>query len=238
MVADRSDGVVVLCREPQIPVFSRIDGVRSCVVSINDTGPCAAWCGIANLPRLFGTEVTAIPRAHAYLSADPRRRWFWRDELARLLPGCGLRVGLVWAGNKENTTDWRRSVTLSRFDGIQAIDRIGLVSLQPGIEAADRADAGRFGLVDLGPALTDFGETAAAIANLDLVVTVDSAVAHLAAALGVPTWILVYQPADWRWMTGRDDSPWYASVRLFRQVRAGDWTEPVARLLAALAEIA
>jgi hypothetical protein len=237
MAAERCGGVVVLCRQPQIPIFSRIDGVQSCVVSVNDTGPYAAWCGIASLPRLFCTEVTSIPRAHAYLSPDPRRRVFWRDALARRLPGLGLRVGLVWSGNKENATDWRRSVPLALFEGIEGVNGIEVVSLQQEIADADRVLASRLRLFDLGAELTDFGETAAVLANLDLVITVDSAVAHLSAALGVPTWVLIYQPADWRWMTGRDDNPWYPSVRLFRQTSAGDWADPVSRLIAALAEL-
>ena len=90
------------------------------------------------------------------------------------------------------------------------------------------------GLLDVSAELTDFQETACVIANLDLVVSVDSAVAHLAAAMGVPTWVLVYRPADWRWLIGREDSPWYPSVRLFRQDTPGDWTDPVGRLIEAL----
>jgi hypothetical protein len=144
------------------------------------------------------------------------------------MPKEGRRIGLVWAGNPDNATDWRRSVPLSLFAPLRAIAGLNLVSLQ-----LQTPDAG-LDLLDLGAELTDFGETAAVIANLDLVVSVDSAVAHLAAAMGTPTWILMYRPADWRWLTGRDDNPWYPSVRLFRQTRAGDWAEPVARLIAAL----
>jgi len=226
LVAERCAGVVVLCRAAQIPLFSRIEGVDDCVVSINDSFPHAAWCWMASLPRLFGTDLSNIPSGRGYLSPDPERCAFWRGELLRRMPNEGRRVGLVWAGNPDNATDWRRSVPLALFEPLRAIEGVNLVSLQP--------RAVSLGLLDLGDELTDFGETAAVIANLDLVVSVDSAVAHLAAAMGKPTWILTYQPADWRWMTGRDDSPWYPSVRLFRQTRVGDWTEPVARLTAAL----
>jgi hypothetical protein len=177
------------------------------------------------LPRLFDTIPSTIPGGRAYLTPDPRRRAVWRDRL----PAPGFRVGLVWAGNPENTADWRRSVPLSMFDPLRTIEGLNLVSLQLQAQETD------LGLLDLSAELTDFGETAAIIANLDLVVAVDSAVAHLSAALGVPTWILVYQPADWRWLLVREDSPWYPTVRLFRQPRAGDWSEPVTRLIAALA---
>jgi hypothetical protein len=237
LVAERCAGVVVLCRAAQVPLFSRIQGVESCVVSINDAGPHAAWCWMASLPRLFGTVMTGIPDGRAYLSPDPHRRAFWRAELAHRLPRNGKRVGLVWAGNPENSTDWRRSLPLTLLQPLGAIETLNLVSLQLHPPEADRHAMGDLGLLDLSRDLADFGETAAVIANLDLVVSVDSAVAHLSAALGVPTWVLVYQPADWRWLTGRDDSPWYPSVRLFRQTRAGDWEVPIARLLAAMATI-
>jgi hypothetical protein len=231
LVADRCAGVVVLCRAAQIPLFSRIEGVDACVVSINDSFPHAAWCWMASLPRLFGTDLSNIPGGRGYLSPDPERCAFWRGELARRLPKGGRRIGLVWAGNPDNATDWRRSIPLSLFEPLRSIAGLNLVSLQVQVSDADRAG---LDLLNLGAELTDFGETAAVIANLDLVVSVDSAVAHLAAAMGTPAWILTYQPADWRWLIGRDDSPWYPSVRLFRQARAGDWTEPVARLIATL----
>ncbi len=227
LVAERCAGVVVLCRAPQIPVFSRLPGVESCVVSIADVGPHAAWCWMASLPRLFGTTQDTIPGGGAYLSPDPARR----SAMAARLPAGGKRVGLVWAGNPENTADWRRSLPLSMLAPLAEIPGLSLVSLQLQPPEADRAAMARMGIFDISAALTDFGETAAAIANLDLVVAVDSAVAHLAAAMGVPTWILVYQPADWRWSIGREDSLWYPAARLFRQTRPGDWTGPVARLI-------
>jgi hypothetical protein len=230
LVAERCAGVVVLCRPAQIPLFSRIDGVDACVVSILDAEPHAAWCWMASLPRLFGTTIGDIPNGRGYLSPDPRRLAFWRERLDQRLD-VGPRIGLVWAGNPENTADWRRSIPLSMFAPLRAIEGIQLVSLQvqgPGAEED-------IGLIDLSAELTDFGETAAVIANLDRVVAVDSAVAHLAAAMGVPTWLLVYQPADWRWLIGRDDSPWYPSVTLFRQRNIGDWSDPVDRLIARVA---
>jgi ADP-heptose:LPS heptosyltransferase len=130
--------------------------------------------------------------------------------------------------------DWRRSVPLSLLARLASIERLALVSLQVQAPEADRATMAAMGLLDVSAELTDFQETASHIANLDLVVSVDSAVAHLAAAMGVPTWVLVYRPADWRWLIGREDSPWYPSVRLFRQDTPGDWTTPVGRLIEAL----
>ena len=229
LVAERCGGVVVLCRAAQIPVFSRLDGVTDCVVSIHDTEPHAAWCWMASLPRLFGTTLDNIPGTPSYLSADPARQ----AAIAARLPVGRKRVGLVWAGNPDNSTDWRRSVPLKLLAPLAEIEGLQPISLQLSPPETDRATMRDMGLFDLSDALSDFGETAAAIANLDLTIAVDSAVAHLSAAMGVPTWILVYEPADWRWLTGRDDSPWYPAARLFRQTEVGDWTDPVARLIAA-----
>ena len=234
LVAERCAGVVVLCRAAQVALFSRIPGVEACVVSINDVGPHAVWCWMGSLPRLFGTTLTNIPGGRAYLSPEPRRKAIWRDRLAPLSPAGSVRVGVVWAGNPENSMDWRRSVPLSLLARLASIERLALVSLQVQAPEADRATMAAMGLLDVSAELTDFQETASLIANLDLVVSVDSAVAHLAAAMGVPTWVLVYRPADWRWLIGREDSPWYPSVRLFRQDTPGDWTTPVGRLIEAL----
>jgi hypothetical protein len=237
LVAERCAGVVVLCRAAQVTLFSRIQGVEACVVSINDAGPHAAWCWMASLPRLFGTTLANIPGGRAYLSPEPRRRLMWRQRLDQLLPGGDYRAGLVWAGNPENSSDWRRSVPLALLEPLREIAGLTLVSLQVQVAEPDRPTMTAMSMLDVADQLTDFQETASLIANLDLVVGIDSSVAHLAAAMGVPTWVLVYQPADWRWLIRREDSPWYPSIRLFRQMAAGDWSEPLGRLIAALAAI-
>jgi ADP-heptose:LPS heptosyltransferase len=128
-------------------------------------------------------------------------------------------------------------VPLPLLAPLASIEGLSLVSLQVPAPEADRATMADMGLLDVAADLTDFQETASVIANLDLVVSADSAVAHLSAAMGVPAWILVYRPADWRWLIGREDSPWYPSVRLFRQDTAGDWTGPAGRLIEAVAAL-
>jgi ADP-heptose:LPS heptosyltransferase len=127
---------------------------------------------------------------------------------------------------------------LAALRDLAAIPGVRLLSLQKPLPEADRAIFTELGLVDFTSELADFGETAAMIANLDLVVTVDTAVAHLSGAMGVPTWALIYEPADWRWMTRREDSPWYPTMRLFRQPRAGQWDEPIRGLTEALRQMA
>jgi hypothetical protein len=234
MAAARVGEVTVICRPPQILLLSRIPGVRSCVTDLKQAGDHAAFCWLASLPYVFGTEVSTIPTSVPYLAAAPIRRAHWRAELARRVGSEGVRVGLVWAGNNENSADWRRSVPLAGLRELASIAGVRLVSLQKPVPETDRAVFDELGLLDLSGNLTDFGETAAVIANLDLVVSVDSAVAHLAGAMGVPTWALIYEPADWRWMTRREDSPWYPTMRLFRQPRAGQWDEPIQRVIGSL----
>lgn len=234
MAAARVGEVVVICRPPQIQLLSRIPGVRACITDLKQIGDHAAFCWLASLPYVFGTEVSTIPTPIPYLTASPIRRAHWRGELARRAGSEGVRVGLVWAGNNENTADWRRSIPLAALRELAAIPGVQLVSLQKPVPEADRAVFAELGLLDFSADLADFSETAGMIANLDLIVSVDSAVAHLAGAMGVPTWILIYEPSDWRWMTRREDSPWYPTMRLFRQPRAGQWDEPIGRLIGAL----
>jgi len=234
MAAARCGEVTVICRQPQVSLLARIPGVKRCVQDLKEAGEHAAFCWLASLPCVFGTEVSSIPTSVPYLNADPIRRAHWRSELARRVGSDGVRVGLVWAGNTDNTADWRRSIPLAALRELAEIPGLRVVSLQKPVPETDSAVFSELGFVDFSTELSDFGETAALIGNLDLVVSVDSAVAHLAGAMGVPTWTLIYEPADWRWMTRREDSPWYPTMRLFRQPRAGQWGEPIGRLIGAL----
>jgi hypothetical protein len=234
MAAARCGGVTLLCREAQVKLLGRVPGVDRVVTDLKQAGDHAAFCWLASMPHVFGTELATVPTPIPYLTADPVRRAFWRAELDRLVGSAGVRVGLVWAGNGDNTADWRRSLALDALAGLAAVPGVRLVSLQKPVPAADGPAFERMGLVDFSKVLTDFGETAAVVANLDLVVSVDSAVVHLAGAMGVPVWTLIYEPADWRWLTRREDSPWYPTMRLFRQPRAGAWDEPIGRLTTAL----
>jgi tetratricopeptide (TPR) repeat protein len=190
--------------------------------------PYDLWIDQMSLPRLLGADAHGIPAAGGYLAADPLRLAAWRG---RLPPGP--LVGLVWAGNPEHSNDARRSMPAASLAPLLACRRARFVSLQVG---ANPDVARRLGLIDCTAALTDFAETAALVSALDLVVAVDTSTAHLAGALGRPTWVVLPYAPDWRWMVGRDDSPWYASMRLFRQRRPGDWSELIGRVVAALAE--
>jgi Flp pilus assembly protein TadD len=199
------------------------------------------WTRPMRLPGLFGTELTSIPVAVPYLHAQPELVAHWRA----LLPQQGLRVGLAWRGNPNFENDADRSLpslmTLAPL--VVAADKaaagVHFVSLQKGSgEAEALAPPAGMSLLALGPQLDDFADTAAVIANLDLVISIDSAVAHLAGAMGKPCWLLLpdYR-CDWRWMTERDDTPWYPSMRLFRQPRGGGWASVIAEVAAALVKL-
>lgn len=185
-----------------------------------------------SLPAAFETSLATIPAEVPYIAVDSARRDKWRGRLARTAP---LQVGLAWAGSPGHDRDRYRSISFQMLSPLLALDRVRFVSLQKGAAARDlEGIALPPDLVNVGPELDDFADTAAVIDDLDLVVCVDTAVAHLAGALGKPVWVMLPTPGDWRWMDGRDDSPWYPTMRLFRQRQRGDWAEVIARVAAAL----
>jgi hypothetical protein len=180
---------------------------------------------LMSLPHLLHTRLDTIPAEVPYLFAE--------EAADRLGARDGrLRVGLVWAGNPQHKNDRRRSLNPNVLAPLSSLRDIQWFSLQPGTTTPPPLD-----LVDLTADLTDFADTAALLMQLDLVVTVDTSVAHLAGALGRPVWILLPYAADWRWLVERSDSPWYPSARLYRQSAPGDWPSVVERLRADLAKL-
>jgi hypothetical protein len=175
-------------------------------------------CPLLSLPLRFGTLLETIPAATPYLTADPDAVAAWRTRLAAQ---PGVKVGLAWAGNKLYQNDRQRSIPWNRLTPLAGIPGVALVSLQNG--DVEHTAAATLGLLDWTDELNDRADTAALIAGLDLVISVDTAVAHLAGALGRPVWLLNRYDTDWRWLLDRDDSPWYPTLRQFRQPRPGDW---------------
>jgi Flp pilus assembly protein TadD len=227
MLAARGLRVVQAVQPSLVALMRTLDGVAQ-VVALDAALPPHDWhCPVMSLPRLCGTTRDDVPADIPYLSADPGRV----ADFRRHLPAEGLRVGLVWSSGirRHSPTLYRIGVEKSLPGSLLeplALPGVRLVSLQVGSDAPPPAVP----LVDLGAELKSFADTAALVAALDLVVTVDTAVAHLAGALGKPVWILLNTQACWRWALAPDTSPWYPSARLYRQVRAGDWRTPLAAM--------
>jgi tetratricopeptide (TPR) repeat protein len=209
------------------------------VIAHNETPPAFdVHCPLLSLPLALGTTLETIPASVPYLVADPDQERAWRIRLAGL---PGLRVGLVWAGSPRtadpaaNAVDRRRSMSLAQFAPLGTVPGVSFVSLQKG-ERAEEAKAPPAGmqLRDWTDELWDFADTAALIAGLDLVISVDTSVVHLAGALGKPVWVLNRYDACWRWLHGRTDSPWYPTARLFRQSSYGEWDGVIEEVVAAL----
>jgi tetratricopeptide (TPR) repeat protein len=231
MVAARGAEVILEVEPPLLPLMRSLAGPRQLVAKGEPLPPFDLHCPLLSLPLAFGTSLATIPATLPYLAADPERLQHWQ---ARLGPAQMRRIGLVWAGNAGHGNDRRRSMPLAA-----AAPLFGrgaeVISLQHQLPERDRASLAALpGLRLLGQECRDFADTAALLSLLDVVVTVDTAVAHLAGALGRPVCILLAQPSDWRWMLRRDDSPWYPTARLFRQERRGDWAGVMARLVAHL----
>ena len=220
LLAARGWRVVLAC---DARLARLLGGMAALVTPAERLPPHDAWVALSSLPLLFGTMALTIPAPAGYLAADPARVAFWRAALAG-----GPAVGLVWAGNPAHANDARRSLPQAALAPLLQVAGVRFVSLQHDAAAVPS------GVTDLAPQLTDLAETAALLQALDLVITVDTAVAHLAGALGRPAWVALPHAPDWRWLLGRDDSPWYRSVRLFRQPGPGDWDGVVADLATAL----
>jgi tetratricopeptide (TPR) repeat protein len=237
MVAARGGRVTVRCAPELRDLFAGTQGVVAVVCRGDRLPAFDAYSPLPSLPRAFGTTLGNVPAGAPYVQADPRRVARWRARLAEAKESC--RVGLVWASQSQHRTAAAKSVTLDALSALGAVPGVRFYSLQKG-EAAEQARRPPPGmrLTDLSAELADFADTAAALAGLDVVISVDTAVAHLAGALGMPAWTLLKFAPDWRWLLAREDCPWYPTMRLFRQARPGDWSEPLARLRDALERLA
>ncbi|HJX58310.1 MAG TPA: DUF5672 family protein, partial [Thiobacillus sp.] len=192
------------------------------------------YCHLLSLPRLCGTHsLAAVPADVPYLAAPPDRRAYWRQRLDAI--PARLRVGLAWAGSPTNVDDRNRSCSLRALAGLFDLPDVAWINLQLGA-GREELKTVQTPILDWGDEQTDYAETAALMAELDLVITVDTSIAHAAGALGRPVWIMLQYIADFRWLLDRTDSPWYPTARLFRQPRIGDWPAVAAEVKAALAD--
>lgn len=228
--------VVLQVQEPLVALLSASLPGATVVGASQPPPPFDCHHPLMSLPWRLGTTLRTLPATVPYLVADPGKVAAWREQLAG---ARGLKVGLVWAGNPTTRHDRQRSLPAAALLAHVPAAGVSLFSLQKETRPGDAAAlAAHGGVTDLAPALHDFSDTAAAVSALDLVVSVDSAVAHLAGALARPAWVLIPHALDWRWLRDRDDSPWYPSLRLFRQRTPRAWPEVLARLGAALRQTA
>jgi len=222
----RGARVALHVKDPLARLFRSISDQITLIRETDPLPKCDYAYVLMSLPHALGTDrVEDIPAYPSYLSAEPAEQAKWAAQLEQLAgPRRDLRVGFVWAGNPEHSNDRRRSLALNALMPLFKTAGIQFFSLQKGDPTADlnQLPAG-LPVYNIGGQFEDFADTAAAIANLDLVICVDTSVVHLAGALGVRTWTLLPFTPDWRWLTEREDSPWYPNMRLFRQQSRGDW---------------
>ena len=232
LVVQRDARIVLEVPPELLSLAATLEGVAQ-LLARGDALPPFDWhCPLMSLPLAFSTTLETIPPQTPYLAAPRTEPGWFRPATAGW-----LRVGLVWAGNPKNTVDHRRSLPLAELAPLFALERVDFYSLQRGGPPGEVAYSG-FAFAGALPESGDFAETASALAHLDLVITVDTAVAHLAGALGLPVWILLPYVADWRWLLDREDSPWYPTARLFRQTPPQAWTSVVQRVAADLTTMA
>jgi len=222
MVKSRCGTVILETRRSLINLLQGFPGIDKLVERSSDGKPPVGfdlYVPLLTLPLIFETKLETIPANVPYLHAGPKKANYRQNRL-----GAGYKVGIVWAGRPQHLNDRNRSCTLKQFLPLGEIPGIRLYGLQKGESTGMAEELSRVdGLINLGDKFEDFSDTAGAIENLDLVISVDTSVAHLAGAMGKPIWVLLPFIPDWRWMMGRKDSPWYPTMRLFRQEKPGDW---------------
>lgn len=223
--------VVFECQNPLLKgLLSGIKGVE-CIIARGEPLPKVdCQIPLLSIPGLLATELVSIPSPEGYLRADLVKKAYWHS---RLDSGDNrLKIGLTWGGRKTNLNA-NRSMKLSDLEPLFSLKGVRFFSLQMGEDAAQLSGHGAF-VEDLSPYINDFSDTAAIVENLDLVITIDTALAHLCGALGCPVWVVLKVSPDWRWYLNRDDSPWYASARLFRQKKYLSWAEVISSVRDAL----
>ena len=233
LIERRGGLVTVACRKPLELILAGCRGVRRVVSDKAILSEFACYVPLLSLPRIFGTSVETVPAEVPYLTVPEELTTRWRDELGST---AEFKIGVGWQGNPDHSKDRERSFRLAHLEPLSLVPGVRLFSLQKGFgsEQLDEID-GRFPVIPLGRRLDDLVDTAAVLKNLDLLVCPDTSLAHLGGALGIPVWLALPFACDWRWMRERGDSPWYPTMRLFRQQRWGDWSGVFARIADELA---
>jgi Flp pilus assembly protein TadD len=233
MVRQRGGKTLVFCQRNLARLFGSAEGIDEIITWANMPPACEVHCPLLSLPKAFNTDLAGIPNRVPYLWADANLSRQWRERIGG---EARLKVGIVWTGYTGHLRNQQRSISLDRLEKLFSPARMRLFSLQKG-RAAEQVRSAETDITDWTQELKDFADTAALIDNLDLVVTIDSSVAHLAGALGKKTWVLLPLSSDWRWLLDRTDSPWYPTMRLFRQRTMDDWEPPLREVAGALQEL-
>jgi hypothetical protein len=237
LLAELGGSVIVQAPAPLHTLLASIKGIKKVVSSGSDFD---CHCPLLSVPRALSTLPDEVPADIPYLTANAEKRAGWRTHFSAL---ASTKVGVVWRTDQVKPEKYRefnrakekKCLVLEQLSPLLAQQNISLVNLQIAPSPAEQAALAANNVLDISADLHDFSDTAAAISELDLVITIDTSVAHLSGALGRPVWVLLPFSADWRWLLDRDDSPWYPSMRLFRQQRLGDWTSVIKRVAQALA---
>jgi hypothetical protein len=215
LVAAKGASVILRCPRELRGVFETVPNVERVITAEESIPSFELHCPLGSLPLAFGTTIESIPAAVPYITATAR---------TDLEPG--FKVGIAWSGRPTHPNDLNRSIPIRLFEPISKTEGVALHSLQKESPPGEIS----FRVIDHSSELTDFAQTAKLIAAIDLVISVDTAVAHLAGAMGKEVWLLVPFAPDWRWMLGREDSPWYPTMRIFRQASPGDWEGVIRRV--------
>ncbi len=244
MVKARAHTVLFWCYAPLLRLFDKLPGIDVLVPGEEPLPSFDVYVPLMSLPAIFRTSLEDIPGVYPvpYLRADPNLVECWKERLGPRAPG-ELRVGICWQGSPVTSYDRFRSIPLEAFLPLAAVPGVKLISIQKGHGVEQIAPlAGRLPVINFGDELDrdsgPFQDTAALMSLLDVMVTINSAPVHLAGGLGVPTWLALSTDAEWRWLAGRNDSPWYPTVRVFRQSELHNWNDVFQRMARALAELA
>jgi tetratricopeptide (TPR) repeat protein len=234
LVKEKGGAVLLACPALLAGLFKDVAGIDRSFPDGRNLPGYDVHAPLMSLPGLFETTLDTIPADVPYLQSDPARVGAWRNRLASY---HGFRVGIAWRGRPTHPDDRRRSMTAAQFTEFLNIPGLAVVSLQQDGTAGEVETLGNIpgSFFNAGPFLEDFSDTASVMANLDLVIAVDTSVCHLAGALAAPVWTLIPFVPDWRWLLQREDSPWYPAMRLFRQPKAGDWQSVLERVREELA---
>lgn len=228
--AERCPNIAVATSTEMMPLLRQVHPAAQLFNDWRTAPPFRAFRALSGLPELHGTRPDHVPGREPYLRADPARATAWRARLDSLTPAASRRIGIVWAGRPTHNNDRWRSANLADFAPLAALPGIVLVSLQKGPAAAQAgAYFGAAPMVNIGAEIADYEDTMAILESLDLLITVDTSVGHVAGAMGRKAFILLARAPDWRWLLDRTDTPWYPSLRLVRQTTTGVWDDVMAK---------